>query len=89
MVIDIEFIKNMVAVVSAFALIGGMIFSAYRWYLKQKKQDDDILLIKKEQAILCQGVLACLGGLSQLGANGEVTEAKNLLSEHINQVAHK
>lgn len=44
--------------------------------------------IKKEQQMLCYGIIACLDGLLQLGANGNVTKALKELEKHINIKAH-
>lgn len=77
------------AVLSALAVIFGMIFAVYRWYQKQNKQDEDIKAIKKEQTLLTYGVLACLKGLSEKGCNGPVTDAIKKIEKHINETAHK
>ena len=49
----------------------------------------EIDCIKKEQQMLCYGIIACLDGLKQLGANGNVTKALKELEKHINVQAHK
>lgn len=61
----------------------------YDFVNRQKKQDEDIKDIKTEQAILTYGVLACLKGLHEQGANGPVTEAINKLEKHLNEKAHE
>ena len=75
--------------VSAVSVIMGLIFSVYRWYLKQNSQDDDILRIKEENTLICFALSACLDGLEQLGANHTVTKAKDKLDKYLNQQAHK
>ncbi len=52
------------------------------------KEEQDIQGIKDEMCLLTYGLLACLDGLNQLGANGEVTTARAKLEKHINQQAH-
>ena len=87
--IDIETIISAASLLSALAAIFSFIFAAYRWYLRQSKQDEEIKKIKEEQCLICYGLMACLDGLNQLGANGNVTDAHNKLEKHINQSAHE
>ncbi len=89
MYIDQNTIISVASLIGAIIAILGCIFAAYRWYLKQNKQDDDIKAMKDEQCLLCYGIIACLDGLKQMGANGNVTEAHTKLEKHLNQSAHK
>lgn len=77
------------SVITALGVIFGVIFAVYRWYLKQEKQDKDIMAIKEEQTLLTYGVLACLKGLKEQGCDGPVTTAINQIEKHINKQAHK
>lgn len=86
--IDANTIIQAGEVVGAIALLGGGILTAYRWYLKQNKQDEEIEKMKNEQCLLTYGILACLKGLSEQGCNGPVTEAINKIEKHINKQAH-
>lgn len=76
------------AVLSAIIAIGGVIFAIYRWYLKQNKQNAEIQKMKEENTLLCFGISAALDGLIQLGANHNVTTAKEKLDKYLNQKAH-
>lgn len=87
--IDANTIILAASLLAAVVAIFSAIFAAYRWYLKQNKQDDEIKAIKKEQCLLTYGVLACLKGLKEQGCNGPVTEAINKIEKHINQTAHE
>ena len=82
-------ITTIAAMITALGVIFGAIFAAYKWFLKQEKQDRDIKSIKEEQTVLVRGVLACLMGLKEQGCNGPVTEAIEQLENHINKQAHK
>ena len=82
-------LTTLAATITALGVVFGAIFAAYRWFLKQEKQDKDIKAIKEEQTVLVHGVLACLKGLSEQGCNGPVTEAINQIEKHINKQAHK
>ncbi|WP_120161508.1 branched-chain amino acid ABC transporter permease [Mycoplasmopsis bovirhinis] len=84
-----EIITTIAGVITALGVIFGLIFAIYKWYLKQEKQDKDIKIIKEEQFLLTQGVLACLKGLQEQGCDGPVTIAIKQLENHINKQAHK
>lgn len=86
--IDANTIIQAGEVVGAIALLGGGILTAYRWYLKQNKQDEEIEKMKGEQCLLTYGILACLKGLKEQGCNGPVTEAIDKIEKHINKQAH-
>lgn len=88
MYINTEMIINAAEVVSAVVLIFTVIFSAYRWYLKQNKQDAEIKQIKEDLCMHTYVLLAILDGLKQQGCNGPVTEARDKLQKHINKQAH-
>ena len=77
------------ATITALGVIFGATFAAYKWFLKQEKQDRDIKSIKEEQSVLVRGVLACLKGLKEQGCNGPVTDAIEQIENHINKQAHK
>ncbi len=88
MYINAQTIITVSAVLTAIIAIFSVIFAVYRWYLKQNKQDVSIKTIQEEQCVMCYCMLACLDGLKQLGANGNVTDAYNRMEKHINQRAH-
>lgn len=73
----------------ALAVISGAVFAAYKWILKQNKQDKEIKDIKEEQTLITYGVLAALKGLKEQGCNGPVTEAINKIEKHLNIQAHQ
>ena len=54
----------------------------------REERDKEIKSIKKENTVICYGLLACLDGLEQLGANHTVPKARDMLSKHLNQAAH-
>ena len=86
--IEINTITTTATVIVAVITIFGVIFSVYRWYLRQGKQDKNIKSLREEQCLICYGMLACLEGLKQLNCNGPVTDARDKLSKYINQKAH-
>lgn len=81
--------------VISFAALLAAVFAIFKYYNKvydlvknQKTQDTDIKAIKTEQALVVYGVLACLKGMHEQGANGPVTEAIDKIEKHINLAAH-
>ena len=60
----------------------------YDFVKRQEEQDKIIKAIQEEQTLLTYGVLACLKGLHEQGANGPVTEAIDKIEKHINKRAH-
>jgi len=82
-------ITALAATITALGVIFGAVFAAYRWFLKQEKQDKDIKAIKEEQSILTEGMWACLMGLKEQGCNGPVTDAIAKIETHLNKQAHK
>lgn len=88
------------AVVGALIALVTYFSKVVRWVDKQGKQDneikeirkhheEDMAIIKEEQALLVQGVLACLKGLSEQGCNGPVTKAIEQFETYLNAKAHK
>lgn len=82
-------------VITAGAVL-GVIVTVFKYYNKgydlikhQKEQDKFITDTQEELALLTYGVLACLKGLKENGANGPVTEAIDKIEKHINQKAHE
>jgi len=79
---------SLAAIAGAFVAVINYIKKIFGWFDRQEKQDAEIKSIKEEQTILTKGILACLKGLHEQGANGPVTEAINEIETHLNQRAH-
>ena len=77
------------AVLTALGGIGGVVVWCIKFVDRQKKQDKELAAIRKEQTLICYGVLACLKGLKEQGCNGPVTAALDKLEKHLNQAAHE
>jgi H+/gluconate symporter-like permease len=88
------------SVVAAVVALIAYFVKAVRWVDKQNEQDkeikklkqhheDDIKSLKEEQALLIDGVLACLMGLKEQGCNGPVTKAIEKYNNYLNEKAHK
>ena len=89
MTITPQSIITLSALLTACGGIITAVFRLVRFLDRQKKQDAEFLEIRQEQCVLTYGVLACLDGLKQLGANGNVTRAHDALDKHINKAAHR
>ena len=85
----ITYILTGASLITALGVILGLIFKAYKWCLKQEKQDEEIKQIKEEDTLICFALSACLDGLMQLGANHTVPTAKEKLDKYLNKQAHK
>ncbi len=88
MYVDAAFIMRLAAIVGALGTLGTILYKSFCWMERQKLQDAEIENIKKEQCIVCYGLLATLDGLKQLGANGNVSDAYQKLEKHLNKTAH-
>lgn len=88
MYIDAETLLGAAALVTALGTITGAAAAAYRFYLRQKKQDEELTAIRAELQVLCFGIRACLSGLKEQGCNGPVTQALTALDKHLNKQAH-
>jgi hypothetical protein len=95
MMVTWQTIITAAAVLGAAAAIIKTYNRGYDWVKKQEDQDAviaeikaDQADIKEEQAILTMGILACLKGLKEQGADGPVTEAISAIEQHLNQKAH-
>ncbi len=73
---------------TALGVIGSVILWCIKFVQRSKRQNEELKAIRKEQTLICYGLLACLQGLKEQGCNGPVTEAMNRLEEHLNQAAH-
>ena len=76
------------AIIGAVVAIIGYLRKLFGWFERQEMQEKELKAIQEEQAILTEGILACLKGLHEQGANGPVTEAINKIEQHLNKKAH-
>ena len=88
------------AIVGAVVALVSYFSKVVRWVDKQTKQDEainqlrqhheeDMKVIKEEQAVIVHGVLACLKGLREQGCNGPVKEGIAEIEEYLNRKAHQ
>ena len=89
MYIDAKTLIELAALLTALGVIGGAALWAVKFVDRQKKQDQELTAIRKEQTLICYGVMACLRGLKEQGCDGQVTAALDKLEKHLNQAAHE
>ena len=89
MYIDAKTLIELAALLTALGVIGGAALWAVKFVDRQKKQDQELTTIRKEQTLICYGVMACLRGLKEQGCDGPVTAALDKLEKHLNQAAHE
>ena len=88
MTINAQSVITAAAVITALGVIGGVAAWGLRFVDRDKRQSREITAIRKENKLICFGVLACLKGLKEQGCDGPVTEALSKLEKHLNQAAH-
>ena len=54
-----------------------------------KRVEEEVERVNEENLVIIKALLGCLDGLVQLNCDGEVTKAKELIKEHLNNAAHK
>lgn len=88
MYIDFTVLLGAAGVLTALGTVGGAVAAVYRFYLRQKRQDEELAAIRSELQVICFGMRACLCGLKEQGCNGPVTQALTALDKHLNRQAH-
>ena len=88
MYIDADIIIKAASLLAALGALGGAALWAYKFVERNRRQDKELAAIRREQTLICYGVLACLKGLKEQGCNGPVTAALNKLEKHLNEAAH-
>lgn len=84
------------AFIGAVAALLSWLFKGFKFVKEPEELREEIAAIKEEQntmkeelKILTSGILACLKGLHEQGANGPVTAEIKKIEDHMNESAHK
>ena len=88
MTISADTLMMLAELLTALGVIGGVVLWCFKFVQRSRRQAEELKSIRKEQTLICYGLLACLQGLKDQGCNGPVTEAMNRIEEHLNQAAH-
>ena len=86
--INAETLVMLAQVLTALGVIGGVVLWCIKIVQRSKRQAEELKAIRREQTLICYGLLACLKGLKEQGCNGPVTEAMDRMEQHLNQAAH-
>lgn len=87
--ITADVLIKLAALITALGVIGGVVLWLFKFVQRNNRQDKELAAIRKEQTLICYGILACLRGLEEQGCDGPVHEALNKLEKHLNQAAHE
>ena len=80
MVIDLG---QVVSWLTALGFVGGVFFGLFRLLARLDKLETQMAHRKEDNKEIFTALLACLDGLHQLGANGNVTTALASLEKYI------
>ena len=86
--INADTLITLAELLTAIGVIGGVILWCFKFVQRSRRQNEELKAIRREQTLICYGLLAWLQGLKEQGWNGPVTEAMNRIEEHLNQAAH-
>ena len=86
--ISADTLIKLAELLTALGVIGGVVLWCFKFVQRSRRQNEELKAIRKEQTLICYGLLACLQGLKEQGCNGPVTEAMNRMETHLNQAAH-
>lgn len=84
----VEAVIRLSSLLAALGALGGAAAWCVHFLDRDRRQDKALAAIRREQTLICYGVLACLKGLKEQGCNGPVTDALDKLEKHLNQAAH-
>jgi hypothetical protein len=88
MYIDADIIIKTASLLSALALLFGVVIAVYKQMEQNKKQSEQIKSIQAEQTIICYALKGALQGLIESGCDGPCEKALNDLEKHLNKQAH-
>lgn len=84
----VEAVIRLSSLLAALGALGGAAAWCVHFLDRDRRQDRALNAIRREQSLICYGVLACLKGLKEQGCNGPVSDALDKLEKHLNQAAH-
>ena len=87
--INADTLITLAELLTAMGVIGGVILWCFKFVQRSRRQNEELKAIRREQTLICYGLLACLKGLKEQGCDGPVTAALDKLEKHLNQAAHE
>lgn len=80
MTIGTDTVVMLAELLSALGVIGGVVLWLFKFVQRSSRQAEELRSIRKEQTLICYGLLACLKGLKEQGCNGPVTTGSKSIS---------
>ena len=87
-VIETSTIVEVAGALTALGVICGLVYKVFKWIDTRKQIESEMKDMKEENTLIFYGLMACLDGLEQLGANHTVPKAKNKIQKYLNLKAH-
>ena len=75
MTISPDTLVMLAELLTALGVIGGVVLWCFKFVQRSRRQAEELKSIRKEQTLICYGLLACL-------------KAMDRIEEHLNQAAH-
>ena len=66
-IINANTLTTLAEVLTALGVIGGVVLWCIKFIQRSKRQHEELKAIRKEQTLICYGLLACLKGLKEQG----------------------
>lgn len=88
MYINADSLLRCSAIISALGVIGGVVVSAMKMIVRDRRQSEIIKAMQEEQKLICYGLRGALQGLVAQGCNGPCRDALEKLDKHLNREAH-
>jgi hypothetical protein len=76
-------VENIIMFLTALSMVGGVFLFLYRIARRIEKATGRIEVHRDDIKILMRSEFTCLDGLTQLGANGEVTKMKQEMKDYL------
>ena len=89
MYIDADMVIKAVTLFSALGTFVGAVIAVYKVFANNKKQNEVILKMQKEQRLICEALKGALEGLIENGCDGPCKDALAKLNDHLNETAHQ
>lgn len=72
MTIGTDTVVMLAELLSALGVIGGVVLWLFKFVQRSRRQAEELKSIRKEQTLICYGLLACLKGLRSRAATARL-----------------
>ena len=77
MTIGTDTVVMLAELLSALGVIGGVVLWLFNFVQRSRRQAEELRSIRKEQTLICYGLLACLQCLKEQGGSGPHCEQQD------------